>query len=112
MHHSQVEIRFLIRIWFFKNPYEVVTHFTKLKKLLYFIFFGHFFHFVLEQVQIQNSLELWAKFNLYWIASGSVHIPSSRMISISSSTAFSDGTERLITSFPLYNVIFPFPEPT
>jgi len=65
MHNSQVEIGFLIRIWFFKNPNEVITHFTKLKKLLYFIFFGHFFNFVLEQVQIQNSLQFWLKSKVF-----------------------------------------------
>ena len=36
MHHTKVEVRLFIWIWFFEDIDKVITYFTQLEKLLYF----------------------------------------------------------------------------
>jgi hypothetical protein len=59
----------------------------------------------LKKMRVENRTGLYK-------GQPSTHFPSSLIKSINSSSAFSDGTFLFTTSFPLYRVIFPFPEPT
>jgi len=87
MHHAKINVVFFVWIGFLKNPEEIIPQFSQLEEILDFA--------------ICHFSPLLNLLNDFTYTSGSIHLPSFRMISINSSTARSEGTDFLITSFPL-----------
>jgi len=84
MHHPNIDVGGTGRILF---PKEVATYFTERKEL----FPPAFFLLIICVMCFHIG---------YATDAGSIQLPSLRIISINSSTAFAEGTFRFTTSFP------------
>jgi hypothetical protein len=98
VHHSDINVGRPGRIFLSE---KIATHLTERKKL-----FPASFLFLVICVMCFHVRVA------YVTDEGSIQFPSLLMISISSSTAFAEGTFLFTTSFPRYRVILPGPEPT
>lgn len=72
-----------------------------LREILKKISFARYLKTILNYMPKAIFFYLFEGYLSFHIVSGSFHIPSSLMILINSSTAFSEGTDFFITSLPL-----------